>query len=90
MTSFPALSRSTKTDAIVTSRTIKGNSEKNALKENAPAHCSPSIRKNFFTARQRVARTRRVFWASRFAVFIWASLCLPTVVEARVTRKVAS
>ncbi len=28
----------------------EGNSEKNALKANAPAHCAPSIRKNLLTA----------------------------------------
>jgi len=30
------------------------------LKANAPAHCAPSIRKNFLTARQSAAQPRRV------------------------------
>ena len=46
----------------MTSNTIKGNTEKNALKANAPAHCAPSIRKNFLTARQSIAQTLRVFY----------------------------
>ena len=61
----------------MTKRTIKGNSEKNALKANAPAHCPPSIRKNFLTARHSIAQTLRVFWSSRFGIFIWLSLSLP-------------
>src|SRR5689334_9886067 len=59
MTSLPALSRSTNIDAMVTSKTINGNSEKNALKANAPAHCAPSIRENFLRPRQSTAQTSR-------------------------------
>src|ERR1035437_1051738 len=66
MTSFPALSRSTKHEAIVTSRTIKGNSEKKALKANAAAQCDPSIHKNLLTARRSIRQTRRVSRPSRF------------------------
>jgi hypothetical protein len=49
----------------VTDRIIKGNSEKNALKANAPAHWAPSICENFLTARQSIAQTRRVSRLSR-------------------------
>src|SRR5208282_3099844 len=64
MTAFPALSRSTKNEAIVTSRSIRGNSEKNALKANAPAHWAPSIRENFLRPRQRIAQTWGISWPS--------------------------
>ena len=50
ITAFPARSRSTKEEAIVTSRSIKGNNEKNVLKANAPAHCAPSIRRELLEA----------------------------------------
>src|SRR5678816_944478 len=59
MTSLPALSRSTNNDAMVTSKTINGNSEKNALKAKAPAHCAPSIRENFLRPRQSTPQTSR-------------------------------
>jgi len=68
ITAFPARSRSTKKEAIVTSRSIKGNNEKNVLKANAPAHCAPSIRENFLRLRQSIAQTRRVSWTSLFGL----------------------
>src|ERR1017187_10512000 len=58
MITFPALSRSTKDEAIVTSRTNRGNNEKKALKANAAAHCDPLIPRNLLTARQTIAQTR--------------------------------
>lgn len=44
---------------------------------NAPAHCAPSIRKNFLTARNSIAHNLRVFWSSRLGIFIWLGLSLP-------------
>jgi hypothetical protein len=49
-----------KVEAIVTKRRINGNRDKNMLKENAPAHCTPSIRRNFLKARKRIFQTRAI------------------------------
>jgi hypothetical protein len=85
MTSFPAPSRSTKDEATVTNMTVKGNSEKNALKANAPAHCAPSIRKNFLTVRQSITQPQQVSWPSLLGLLKGATgrgcILLATIIE---------
>jgi len=43
---------------------LRGNSEKKALKANAPAHWAPSIRKNFLRLRKRIVQTWGISWPS--------------------------
>ena len=69
----------------MTSKMIKGSSEKNALKANAPAHCAPSIRKNVLTARRSIVQTRRAASPSLLGLLKGAAgrgrFVLPTIIE---------